>query len=273
MNPIVFEIGSIEVRHFTAWVGGGVLAMLAIIEVAAYWRAPQVMLRWLDVGIAGVLAGVVGARALHVAIAWEYFATHRSEIMQLELGGLAWHGALLAGLPAAMIMAWLRYVPFRDWTDAAALAWPVGLGMAWQGCRRAGCGYGVEVRTLADFPDWQVAELPDVYGQIAPRLDVPAAGMAFAGGLLALALLLAWRHWLPGVRLWLMLALTGLGMHILGYFRADPAHIWYDRRADQVLDLALVFFSTLIGGTVWIMGRRATVLAARRKMQNGGKQQ
>ncbi len=257
MNPVVFEFGTFELRSYTAWLAGGILLALAVIVWRAYRTDPAGAVRWLDVGIAAVVGGVIGARALHVALEWGYFADRTHEIDQLWLGGMAWQGGLLLGVPAALIVARLRHVPIRPWTDAAALAWPLALMLAWRGCRNAGCGYGYQVQTLADWPGWLVAELPDVYGLSAPRLDIQAGGIVFGGVLFALALILTWRGWLPGLRLWLIWALTGLGLALLGFFRADPAQIIADRRADQVFDLVLLLASTAAGGLLWLRDRRA----------------
>lgn len=262
MNPVVFEFSTIQVRAYTAWLAGGILLALAVIAWRAYQHDPAGVLRWLDVGIAAVVAGVIGARALHVALEWSYFADRTDEIDQLWLGGLAWHGALVAGVPAAIPMARLRRVPLRPWTDAAALAWPLGMMAAWRGCRSAGCGYGYEVQTLAGRPGWLVEELPDVYGLVAPRLDVQSAGIVLGGALFVLALILTWRGWLPGLRLWLIWALAGLGLALIGFFRADPAPLIADHRADQVFDLVLLLVSTAAGGMLWLQDRRAA--AARR---------
>ncbi len=83
------------------------------------------------------------------------------------------------------------------------------------------------------------------------------AGAAFGLVLLALILLITWRGWLPGLRLWLILALTGVGLFFLGFFRADPTPMLLDHRADQVFDLGLLLVSTVIGGLVWLRGRQA----------------
>jgi prolipoprotein diacylglyceryltransferase len=256
MNPVVFEVSTIQLRAYTAWLMSGILLALAVIAWRAYRHDPACTLRWLDVGIAVVVGGVIGARALHVALEWSYFADRTDEIDQLWLGGLAWHGGLLVGVPAALIVARLRQVPLRLWTDAAALAWPVAMIAAWRGCRGAGCGYGYEVQTLADWPGWLVEELPDVYGLFAPRLDVQTGGIVLGGGLLVLALILTWCGWLPGLRLWIIWALAGLGMALLGFFRADPAPMIADRRADQVFDLTLLLVSTAVGGMIWLSDRR-----------------
>jgi prolipoprotein diacylglyceryltransferase len=257
MNPIVFEFGTLHVRAYTAWLAGGILLGLGVIAWRAYRYDPGGVLRWLDVGIAAVIGGVIGARALHVALEWAYFADRTDEIDKLWLGGMAWHGALIVGLLAALIMARLRRVPIRLWLDAAALAWPLGMVMAWRGCRAAACGYGYEVRTLADWPSWLVEELPDVYGQSAPRLDIQTAGMGLGGLLFVWALILTWRGWLPGLRVWAVWALTGLGLALISFFRADPAQIIADRRADQVFDLALLLISVAVGGLLWLTDRGA----------------
>ena len=264
MNPVVLEIGSIQLRAYTAWLVGGILLGLAVIAWQAYRTDPHAALRWLDVGIAAVIAGVIGARALHIVLEWGYFAERTGEIDQLWLGGMAWHGALLAGIPAAVLMARLRGVPLRPWTDAAALAGPLILIAAWRGCRSAGCGYGYEVQTLADWPGWLVEELPDVYGLFAPRLDVQAGGMLLGGVLFALALALTSLGWLPGLRLWIIGALAGLGLALIGFFRADPAQIIAERRADQVFDLALFLVCAVSGGTLWLLDRRAALASSRK---------
>ncbi len=263
MNPVVIDIGPIVLHAYTAWLIGSVLAGLGVIAWRAAHEESRPIARWLDVGIAGVVGGVIGARALYVALEWDYFAGHTREIDQLALGGMAWHGALLFGVPAVLIMARLRHVALRPWTDALALAWPLGLIGAWLGCRHAGCGYGCEVATLAGWPGWQVAELPDIFGLVAPRLDLQAFGAYFGGALLILALLLTWRGWLPGFRLWLILGLTGLGQALVGFLRADPAQIILHRRADQFFDLILLLTSTLAGCMIWVLDRQAQTRAVR----------
>jgi prolipoprotein diacylglyceryltransferase len=262
MNPVVFEMGSIQLRAYTAWLVGGILLALAVIVWRAYRYDPAGAVRWLDVGIAAVVGGVIGARALHVALEWSYFADRTGEISNLWLGGMAWHGGLLAGIPAALLVARLRRVPVRPWTDALALAWPLVMMAAWRGCRNAGCGYGYEVQTLADWPGWLVAELPDVYGLYAPRLDVQAGGIVFGAALFVIALILTWRGWLPGLRLWLIWALSGLGLALIAFFRADPAQVIVHHRADQVFDLTLLLFSTAAGAMIWLLDRRAGVFCA-----------
>ncbi len=258
MNPVALDLGPLTISTYTAWFSAGILLALGLLMWRAYREQAGAVLRWIDVALAALVAGLVGARLLHVWLNWTYFAEHTDEIARVSSGGLDWHGALLVGLPAAWLAAQVRRVPFARWTDAAALGWPVAMIAAWLAGRRAGVAYGYEVRTLADYPGWLVAELPDIYGIVAPRLEVQRAGAAFGFVLLALALLLMARGWLPGLRLWLILALTGIGLFFLGFFRADPTPTLLDHRADQVFDLGLLLVSTVIGGLVWLRGRQET---------------
>jgi phosphatidylglycerol:prolipoprotein diacylglycerol transferase len=256
LDTVIWHCGPLTLRTYNAWLLGGALAALLVIG----WRAtrhPAGHVRaWFDVSLATGLGGLIGARGLYVILRWEQFRAAPGQIAHLSLGGTAWHGGVMVGLLVALLSARWRRVPFRAWTDAAALAWPLLLATAWAACRAAGCAYGYEVATLADWPLWLVEELPDAYGLIAPRLDVQAGGIALAVSLGLLAALLTWRGWLPGVRLWLVLALTGLGQALLSFVRADYAPVWLHHRADRLFDLALLGVSTIMGCALWLAGRR-----------------
>ncbi len=260
MNPVVIDLGPVEIHSFAAWIMGGAALALVVLAVCAMRYDPARLARWRDGGRAAVVGGVIGARLLYVAEQWATYGDFPDAITDLGAGGLAWHGAAVGGLLAALIAGRLRGLSgaeWRAWTDAAALAWPLGVGAGWLACRHNGCAYGAEVRTLADWPGWMVEELPDIFGSIAPRLDLALGGLVLAGLLLVLAGLLTWRGWLAGLRLWPILALTGLGMALLGFFRADPAGRLLDRRADQVYDLGLLLACTLIGCGLWLADRQS----------------
>jgi phosphatidylglycerol:prolipoprotein diacylglycerol transferase len=194
-------------------------------------------LRWLDVLLGALLLGLLGARVGHVLLDWPYFAENTAEILQVGAGGLNWHGGLAGALVGAVVMARARRVPLPRLFDALALGLPFMAAALWRACMDAACGYGLEVRTLADYPPWLAAELPNLYGDIAPRLNLPVVGILFAAllGLLVLALAAARR--VSGLRLWLILFALGSGMAVISAFRDDYVPLWFGRRADQVLDV------------------------------------
>lgn len=258
-----WHIGPLTLRTYNAWLLGAALAGLLVIGWRASRQPARSVRAWLDVTLMALLAGLIGARGLHVALHWEQYRAAPDQIARLSLGGTLWHGGVVLGLIAALPGARGRHVPFRAWTDAVALAWPLALAAAWYGCRAAGCGYGYEVATLADWPPWLVEELPDAYGFVAPRLDVQAGGVLLAALLGLIAAMLSWRGWLPGLRLWLLLALTGLGQALLSFLRADATDTPCQHRADRLLDLALLGASTLIGCALWLADRRVQKRAGR----------
>lgn len=257
MNPVLISIGPLEVRAFSAWIGLGA-GIAGIVVLAAAARAGQRLMPWLDALIGGLIGGLVGARAFHVWLNWDYFASRTGEILDLRGGGLDWHGAVVGGVLAAVLVARWRHVPIKALFDALALAFPVLAVAVWQGCAQAACGYGIEVRSLADHPAWLVTESPDVFGDVAPRLNLPAAGTVIAVAVFLLVAVWSALRLLHGLRLWLALLVYALAMAVLGFFRAEYVPVWLDRRADQVLDLTLAFLATVaFAGTA--LARRAKV--------------
>lgn len=245
MNPVIFSLGPLSVRVFTAWVALGCFVCAGVVLYGARRRGER-LIPWLDTLLGALVGGLLGARVVHVWLNQVYFAEHQSEIFDFRAGGLDWHGALLGALLGGTVVARLRRVAIPALLDGFALAMPLLAMALWRACIDANCGYGLEVRTLADYPAWLVAESPDIYGDIAPRLNLPPLGIAL--GLLVLAVIgaLALARRLEGRRLWVALLIYSLGMALLGFFRAEYAPLWFGRRADQILDLAVMLFAVLM---------------------------
>ncbi|PJF30772.1 MAG: hypothetical protein CUN51_06200 [Candidatus Thermofonsia Clade 1 bacterium] len=242
MNPIVVQLGGLEIRAFTFWIGLGVVLCAALIV----WRGRAQSIAHLDAVVAMALCSAIGGRAGHVALNWAYFSEHVGEIWSLSSGGLNWHGALIGCVFGAQIVAQWRRLDSAHLHDSLALCLPIAAMVTWQACAESTCGYGIEVRTLADYPAWLAVESFDIYGVLAPRLNLPVLGMAYAGALGIFALLLTWRNWLSGARLWLLLALYALGMALISGFRAEYVPYWFGVRADQALDMVIALWASLL---------------------------
>ena len=252
INPIVFVVGGVQVHAFT----GAILLSVALgvgwLLLTAY-HLRQPLIRWLDAATGAVVGGVIGARTLDVILESTYFGAHPDQTLNLSAGGLDWHGAILGGLIGCAIVALVRRVPFPELADALALIVSLGTIAVWSGCSAAACAYGAEVSTLADFPSWLVIESPDVYGAVAPRLNLPQIGM-FIGlivFLLILALSVARRA--HGLRLWIALGAMSLALAPLEFFRGDYVVSWLDHRADQVLDLGVLLLVTLLAAATLVI--------------------
>ena len=261
INPVVFVVGGVSIHAFT----GAILLIVALGIGWLLWTAyhlRQPLIRWLDAATAAVIGGVIGARAVHVILESTYFGAHPDQILALSAGGFDWHGAIIGGLIGCAIVAKVRRVPFTELGDALALIIPLGAIAVWSGCSAAACAYGAEVSTLADYPAWLAIESPDVFGAVAPRLNLPQIGMltGLAVFLIILALSVARRG--RGVRLWIALGAVSLATAPLEFLRGDYVVTWLDHRADQVLDLAVLLLVTLLA---------AVTLAIRIKQNEGNR--
>jgi phosphatidylglycerol---prolipoprotein diacylglyceryl transferase len=259
MNPVVYKLGPLEIRAFTAWIALGVVIGIGVVIGMAIHRRQRLM-PWLDAVTNAVVGGVIGARAFHVWLNWSYFSAHPDQIVSFQNGGLDWHGAVVGGLLGALLVGFASRTALSPLLDAFALALPVGAMAVWLACAAANSAYGLEVATLADFPPWLVIESPDVYGIVAPRLNLPPIGIGLAVVVLIVVVAATVYDWLAGLRLWLALALYSLGMALIDFFRAEYVPIWLGRRSDQILDLSLALAAILILGLVAALQRKRTAV-------------
>jgi prolipoprotein diacylglyceryltransferase len=248
-------------------------AILFSLVIGFYRQASRV--RSIDVYIGALVLGIIGARVFHVALNWDYFTDNRAEIWVIGAGGLDWHGALLGGLLGMALVLWLDRIitrrikhfypfaptktrlPFNALLASVTLALPlIGLG-GWVGCLAAGCGYGKEVDSLANYPRWMTSELVDVFGIVAPRYNTPYFGIALClvGLLLALGVMLWARRSPTSARssrhFWWLLAFLAVDMFIIGFYRADHSYIVYGLRADQILDVIIGVWSLILVLRSW----------------------
>jgi prolipoprotein diacylglyceryltransferase len=127
----------------------------------------------------------------------------------------------------------------------------------WVGCLAAGCGYGKEVDTLANYPRWMTSELVDVFGIVAPRYNTPYFGIILCLiGCLLVFIITLWSRRSPvaslaGRRFWWILAFLSVGMFVIGFYRADHSYMVYGLRADQILDVIMGLWSLVLALRFW----------------------
>jgi phosphatidylglycerol:prolipoprotein diacylglycerol transferase len=238
MMPELLRIGPIVIQTYTVLLDLAILGGLGTLAWQG-WRTGQQAVAWLDAGLSALLGGIVMGRVEHILIHWEYFSGHADEIVQLWRGGLGWHGAVAGGLAGLAIFCAVRRLSFRQIADTLALILPTGAIFAYAGCLMARCGYGQEVETLAGYPPLVAAELPDLYGIVAPRLASQLYGIVWGVVLIGGVVLMTKLIRRPGVRLWLVLILLGAGSFGIGFTRGDAALSVGTLRLDQVLDLVI----------------------------------
>lgn len=223
------------------------LAIVLSIGILLLTNRHEAKNRVIDLAIGALIGGLIAARAGHVLLQLDYFTTHPAEILHYERGGLNWHGAVIGGLVGLWFAARLRKIALTPLLDSLALIFPLVMLAGWRGCMGASCAYGSEITRMAAYPAWLVWETADSYGLIAPRYATQLIGALLALCLLALAILLHRRNWLPGQRFWFILVLASIGMFGIGFLRGDSMLKIAELRLDQWLDLLLIILSFSIG--------------------------
>jgi phosphatidylglycerol:prolipoprotein diacylglycerol transferase len=86
--------------------------------------------------------GMVGAKALFVALGWEHYARGELRFWADFSVGFVFFGGLLGAVLAGAIFARLRRLDFMRGADYFAVAVPLGHALGRIGCFFAGCCYG-----------------------------------------------------------------------------------------------------------------------------------
>jgi phosphatidylglycerol:prolipoprotein diacylglycerol transferase len=133
-DPVAFSVLGLDVRWYALFMLAGVVAGVFL----ARFLAGQIGLDpdWvIDAAPWIVLFAIVGARSYYVALRAEHFISHPAEAINIRLGGLAFHGALIAGTVAFAVLCRRAHQPFLWWTDAVvpavALAQAIGRWGNW----------------------------------------------------------------------------------------------------------------------------------------------
>jgi len=141
MLPELFRVGPMTVH---AW---GVLLMFGFLLGA--WRAARSAPRYgikpedvWDVGLWGLLGGLVGARLVYVLLTWGEFRAQPAAVFHIWQGGMTFYGGMGGGILAGALVCRLRRIRVGDMADLAALAFPLGYALGRVGCFLNGCCYG-----------------------------------------------------------------------------------------------------------------------------------
>jgi phosphatidylglycerol---prolipoprotein diacylglyceryl transferase len=133
-DPIAFSLFGLDVRWYALFMLAAVVAGVFL----ARWLAGRIGLDpdWVvDAAPWVVLFSIVGARVYYVALRGEHFIVQPVEAINIRLGGLSFHGALIAGALAFAVLCRRARQPFLWWTDAVipavALAQAIGRWGNW----------------------------------------------------------------------------------------------------------------------------------------------
>jgi len=124
-NPILAHLGSFAIHWYGLFLAVGALAgYLVFIRLGRRYGIKVADLE--NLFFFTLIAGLVGARIYHVLNEWSYYAAHPGEILSIWNGGLAIHGALIAGLVVFLLFARKKKLSFWLLADIAAPALALG---------------------------------------------------------------------------------------------------------------------------------------------------
>jgi phosphatidylglycerol:prolipoprotein diacylglycerol transferase len=147
------ELPAIGLLYVLAWVIGLALATLVA------WRRGLPWFWALFTYACAIVAGIVGARLLHIADNWGYYVLHPGSMKTLEFQDFALYGGLIL---AALVGAWTaRAFRLRVWrmADSAVPALALGIALMRVGCFFEGCCFGTATSLPwgVTYPEWSRA--------------------------------------------------------------------------------------------------------------------
>jgi phosphatidylglycerol:prolipoprotein diacylglycerol transferase len=268
MRPWLFAVGDIRVPAYWALLMIGLMAACYL----AWREARRDGLpgdRFIDLCLFVLLAGLVGARLMHILaeedplrpgqlILWHYLE-HPLDMLRLW-SGLAFYGALLAGLPVAIWFSRVAGLGVWRTLDILGVFIPLGLAFGRLGCLLAGCCHGAPSGAA---PGLVFAD-PDC---LARPLGVPLhPTQLYEAGLMLLLFGLLWHHKrrrrrFEGQAFLGFVALYSALRFLLEFLRGDNRGAWFGDAlsSSQVLSIPLLLLS--VAGLV-ALGRRARLDAA-----------
>ncbi|MDP9260094.1 MAG: prolipoprotein diacylglyceryl transferase [Actinomycetota bacterium] len=154
MRPVLFELGSLQVRSYGVVVALAFVAAWVLLRKELERRSGRGDAAAPLVSAAGV-GGLVGARLY-------WFAEHAGDHQAPDLfsgAGFTWYGGVLGGALAVLGVVRITRVELSDLLGAGALALPLGYGLGRIACQLAGDGtYGApsDLPWAMSYPNGEV---------------------------------------------------------------------------------------------------------------------
>jgi phosphatidylglycerol---prolipoprotein diacylglyceryl transferase len=244
IDPVAFNIGSLEIRWYGIMVALGVASLLIIMAREAKRRGiPRDIY---SIFLWGVIGGLIGGRLTYVIYYWDHFMANPREIIGFQ--GLAQNGMIIGIVVAALIYMWvtrMRFSTLLSMGDALAVGAPLALAIARVGCTLNGCCYGIPA---PDLPWAVVYTNPNSLAPLNTPLH-PTQIYHLLWGLIVFAIVLRLRgRFKPeGSLFFFFLCIFAVGDFGIRFLRTDVPVLGGLRQA-QVLDMAIlaVFLPWLI---------------------------
>jgi len=141
LHRVLFHIGPLTIYSYGVFlaIGFAVAGLLALYRFKQQYKDAYIIL---DLLLAAVVGGVIGARLFYIIGHWSDFMAKPSDMFKINMDGLVFYGGLLLGLALALLVGRRRHLRFWTTMDLAGLCVPVALAIGRIGCLLNGCCYG-----------------------------------------------------------------------------------------------------------------------------------
>lgn len=115
------DLFGIEIAYYGIIIGTAMLLgfWIAAREAKRTGQNPE---NYLDMGIIGVIAGIVGARLYYVIFSWDMYKDNLLDIFNLREGGLAIYGGVIAAVISVLVLAKVKHLSAPQIFDTIAMA-------------------------------------------------------------------------------------------------------------------------------------------------------
>ncbi len=125
-QPILFQLVSLKIHWYGFLIAiGAVVSFLVVLSLAKKYQVKKDHIY--DLTFYLIIIGLIGDRLYYVIYAWEYYSQNLLDIFKIWEGGLAIHGAMIAGLLVIYLFAKKYKYKFWFLTDLVVVALPLAM--------------------------------------------------------------------------------------------------------------------------------------------------
>lgn len=131
--------------------------------------------RFADLAFYLLLIGLLGSRALFIAVNWQDYVAHPEELIAFWRGGLVFYGGFILALAFSYFWTRRQKLSFLEVSDAMMPALAIGHAFGRLGCFAAGCCFGrpTNVAWAVRFPEDSVVAMGQHAAGLIPLGTAP----------------------------------------------------------------------------------------------------
>ena len=256
MHPVLFEIRGFPVHTYGVLLAAAYLLglQLAVMRAKRFGLEPS---RIMDLGIAIIIAALLGAKALLFVVDFRKFVSDPRELLTLLRSGGVFYGGLLVAVPVAIW--YVRRYSLPTWTvgDLAAPGIALAHAVGRVGCLMAGCCFG-RPSTLPWAVTFESTYAADNVGVPLGLPLHPTQVYEAVAELVIFVFLLAFERRgraYPGRTFWTYVLLYGVTRFAIEFFRGDSRGMVGTLSTSQFVSALLVPLALAM--LVWLSRRVA----------------